>query len=771
MGSDAERIEHLRREIRRHDRLYYVQAVSEISDRAYDALLAELRRLEAAHPDLVTPDSPTQRVGGEPIDGFPKAALDPPMLSIDNTYNLDELRAFDARVAKALAGQAVRYLAEPKIDGVAASVRYEGGRLVRVATRGDGRTGSDITANARTIRSIPLALDGADVPDVLEVRGEIYWPKDAFAAFNAARASEPDGGAPEFANPRNGTAGTLMHRVPRIVAERRLAFIAHGFGQILPAPPGESASDVMAAVGRWGVPVGGQSRLCESIDAVCDFVAEWAERRHSLPYETDGMVVKVDRLDQREALGATSRYPRWCIAYKYAAEQAETVLRDVSFEVGRLGTITPVAHFDPVQLAGTIVANASLHNFDQIERLDVRVGDTVIVEKAGEIIPQVVGVLPDRRAKSARRIQPPGQCPVCNGQTVRDAGGVYLRCANPECPAQLRERLRFFAGRDQMDIDQLGPAMVDVLVEAGLVRHFADLYALTKGKLVGLEVSRRDHPKTGKTIITHIQDLSGDNLVKGIAASKTRGLARVLAALGIRHVGGSVAEVLARRFGNIKALIEAARTRDGLAGIDGVGEVTRKKVRDAIGREAPENARTPATLFGTSHDGLGERGGSRQWLLEHGVKGRAADALAAKFPTLDALTAAAGQTDKLAEVEGVGQVIADAVREFLLSPTGRDIIKRLAKAGVDLSSKTPALGGAGPLAGKTVVVTGTLTRYSRSQAEDAIKRAGGRAASSVSKKTDFVLAGDRPGSKADKARQLGVTILNEDQFRKMIGAE
>jgi len=734
MASDADRIEQLRREIRRHDRLYYVQAAPEISDRTYDDLLAELTRLEAAHPDLVTDDSPTQRVGGEPIDGFAKAAHDPPMLSIDNTYNLDELRAFDARVKKTLAGQTYRYLTEPKIDGVAASVRYEAGRLVRVATRGDGRTGDDVTANARTIRSIPLSLAGDGVPRVVEVRGEIYWPKDAFAAFNAARAAA---GAETLANPRNGAAGTLKQLDPRVVAERKLAFIAHGFGRVDPPSSAASAgcaSDFMAAVGRWGVPVSAHARVCDSIDAVCDFVAEWAEQRHSLAYETDGLVVKVDRLDQRNALGATSRYPRWCIAYKYAAEQAQTVLRAVSFQVGRLGTITPVAHFDPVQLAGTTVANASLHNFDQIDRLGVAVGDTIVVEKAGEIIPQVVGVV-GKRARGRRPAAPPAECPVCRAPLAwdgpppghgafrcknpdcedyktrraaklektrglapetcpkcgrrREAVGHLsgLRCPNPECPAQFRERLRFFAGRNQMDIATLGPAVIDAVVEGGLVRHFADLYGLAADDLIGLALSEHVDGKTGKTVVHRLQAKSVENLLAGIAASKGRGLGRLLAGLGIRHVGGRAAEVLAEHFGDIDAVASA-------------------------------------------------------------------------------------DEGQLAQVGEIGPVIAASLRQFVASAAGRDAIARLRKAGVKMSADRPARAPAAEsLAGKTVVVTGTLAHYSRAEAETEIKRAGGRATSSVSRKTDFVLAGERPGSKADKARALGVTVLTEQEFRKLIGAE
>ncbi|KPK80342.1 MAG: hypothetical protein AMJ81_12215, partial [Phycisphaerae bacterium SM23_33] len=579
MPADAERIEQLRREIRRHDYLYYVLAKPEISDRQYDRLTEALKKLEAKHPELVTPDSPTQRVGGQPVEGFASVAHSQPMLSIDNTYSLEELREFDARVAKGLDTRKYRYLVDPKIDGVAVSLRYENGQLVLAATRGDGMTGDDIAVNVRTIRSVPLQLADTEsgstqaVPAVVEVRGEIYWPVEAFNKFNAKRAAA---GEETFANPRNGAAGTLKQLDPRIVAERKLAFLAHGFGTVQPIPAA-NASQLMGLLSRWGVPASPHARLCDSVEAVYQVIDEWAEKRYGLPYEIDGMVIKVDSLAQRDALGATSKYPRWCIAYKYAAEQAETVLRQVSFQVGRLGTITPVAHFDPVRLAGTTVSNASLHNFDQIQRLDVRTGDTIRVEKAGEIIPQVVQVLAQRRPKHARAIKPPRRCPVCGGKAARDEGGVYLRCVNPECPAQLKERLRFFAARNQMDIEGLGSAVVERLVDEGLLRHFADLYALRREDLVGMELSRHVDKQTGKTVIQRIQEKSAANLLQGIEASKRRGLARLLAGLGVRHVGGRAAELLAEHFGDLDKI--AAAGEDELAAVEEIGPVIAASVR------------------------------------------------------------------------------------------------------------------------------------------------------------------------------------------------
>jgi len=667
MPTDAERIEKLRAEIRRHDHLYYVEARPEISDRRYDALMAELKSLEEKHPELVTADSPTQRVGGEPIEGFRTVGHSVPMLSIDNTYNESDLRQFDARVRGALGDLRFRYLVDPKIDGVAVSLRYEGGRLVLAATRGDGWRGDDITSNARTIRSVPLRLGGPRPPDVLEVRGEVYWPVKSFAAYNRKRA---EAGLETFANPRNGAAGTLKQLDPRIVAGRGLAFCAHGFGEVSQRLA-DRASEVMAALGRWGIPISRHMKVCKDIDEVIACVHEWAIVRSEVDYATDGMVVKVDELSARELLGQTSRHPRWCIAYKYQAERAETVLREVSLQVGRLGTITPVAHFDAVRLSGTTVSNASLHNFDQVERLDVRVGDTVVVEKAGEIIPQVVQVNFQKRPRDSVVIQPPRKCPKCRGAVARDEGGVYLRCVNPECPAQLRERLKFFAGRGQMDIENLGPAVIDQLVGRGLVRHFADLYRLRPEQLVELERMGRK---------------SSENLIRAIEASKHRGLARLLAGLGIRHVGGRAAEVLAERFGDLDAV-------------------------------------------------------------------------------------AAASIEELTDIDEIGPVIAESIRRFFDSDAGRGAVRRLKDVGVKMTAEMTAApaGGAGPLEGKTVVVTGTLDHFSRKEAEDAIRAAGGRAAAGVSKNTDFVVVGASPGSKADKARALGVEIIDEAEFRRRIG--
>jgi DNA ligase (NAD+) len=669
-GDAAQRVAALRAEIRRHDRLYYVDAAPQISDRAYDALLRELQELEQQHPALITADSPTQRVGGQPLDHFPSVRHARPMLSIDNTYSADELREFDRRVQSAL-GTPPAYIVDPKIDGVAVSLRYEGGALVLGATRGDGVTGDDITANLKTIRSIPLQLDGEDWPATLEVRGEVFWPRAAFDATNQRRIAAGD---EPFKNPRNGTAGTLKQLDPRVVAERGLAFLCHGFGAIDP-PLADVATHhaLLERVRGWGIPTSPLTQGCADIDAVIALVERWDAQRSALDYATDGLVVKIDSLAQREELGTTSKAPRWCIAYKFAAEQAFSRVHSVDLQVGKLGTITPVANLEPVELAGTTVRRASLHNFDQVRRLDLHVGDLVTVEKAGEIIPQVVAVDAAQRPPGATPITPPTRCPECDGEVMQDEGGVYLRCINPACPAQRVERLKFFCGRGQMDIDGAGAKLVEQLVETGLAHTYVDLYRLD---------ARRD----ALIALDRMGAKSVDNLLAGIAASKQRPLARVLAALNIRHVGGNTAELLADHFGDIDALA-------------------------------------------------------------------AADAAA------------------LQAVDGIGPEVATALRNWLDSATGQGTIRDLKEVGVNLTQpRTRTAPDRQPLAGKTLVVTGTLPNYSRTEIEQRIKDLGGKAASSVSKKTDYVLAGDAAGSKLEKARKLGVQVLTEAEFDALVTA-
>jgi DNA ligase (NAD+) len=666
MANDAEnRIEQLRTEIRRHDRLYYVLNQPQISDREYDRLFAELKDLEAKCPQLITPQSPTQRVAGEPLDGFASVRHAAAMLSIDNTYNAEELRAFDERVAKGLGGSDYDYVVELKIDGVAINLRYEGGILARAATRGDGRVGDDATANVRTIKSVPLELTASgNVPDVLEVRGEVYMPKTAFAQLNTERTQA---GEALFANPRNATAGSLKLLNARITATRNLAFFAYATGRVS-TPFADNHYQTLQKFKKLALPVNPNIKKAKDIDEVIRICLGWSEKKATLDYQIDGMVIKVNRFDQQNILGATSRAPRWCISYKFPAEQAETTVESIDVQVGKTGILTPVANLAPVQLAGTTVRRASLHNFDEVKRLDVRQGDTVVIEKAGEIIPQVIEVkAKDSRSLDAKPFIAPTKCPTCGGPVKKDENGVYIRCVNPTCPAQLKEKLKYFAGRSQMDIENLGPALIDQLIEMNLVTNFADLYTLQTADLVKLE---------------RMAEKSAANVIEAIEKSKTQPLARFLAALGIGHVGGQSAEILADRFGSLDDLRNAA-------------------------------------------------------------------------------------LDTLEAIDQIGPIMAKSIYEYFHDEKNISVIDQLSAAG--LKPKQPTSRRTSVLAGKTIVVTGTLENFTRSEIERTIKDNGAKTSSSVSAKTDFVLAGNNPGSKLQKALLLGVGIIGEKEFLKMIG--
>ncbi len=657
-------MDRLRREIRRHDHLYYVLNAPEIDDRDYDALFAELKDLEAAHPELVTADSPTQRVSGRPLDAFSTVRHAVPMLSIDNTYSADELRAFDERVRRQLDTAEYDYVVELKIDGLAVSLRYEHGILVSGATRGDGEVGDDVTANIRTIKAIPLSLlDGDAVPAVLEVRGEVYMPTRSFIELNRMRT---EAGEPAFANPRNAAAGSLKLLDARITATRNLAFFAYATGEVS-QPLARDHYHMLERLRAMGLPVNPNIQTAKDIYEVIEICLAWGPKRFELDYQTDGMVVKINRYDQRDILGATGRAPRWCIAYKFPAERAETVVESVAVQVGKSGALTPVANLAPVSLSGTTVKRASLHNFDEMRRLDVRIGDTVVIEKAGEIIPQVVEVKTERRPAGTKPFEVPKKCPVCESEVVKDEAGVYVRCPNPQCSGQLKERLRYFAGRGQMDIERLGVSLIEQLVDRGLVQGFADLYRLRKEDLAALE---------------RMGEKSAQNVVDGIDDSKTRPLWRFLAALGIRHVGGQSAQVLAEHFGSLAALREASR-------------------------------------------------------------------------------------EELEAIDQIGPVMAESIYAYLHEPRHQAVIDDLLAAGVQPQAEA-ARARTGAFSGKTVVVTGSLEHFSRQQAQQAIKDAGGKASSSVSKKTDFVVAGAEPGSKLDRARELGVTVIDERQFMEML---
>ncbi len=657
------RIEQLRSEIRRHDHLYYVLSWPEISDRRYDRLFTELKELENAHPELITPDSPTQRVSGTPLEGFEQIRHSIPMLSIDNTYSDDELRAFDERVRKALDTDNYEYVVELKIDGLAISLRYEHGLLATATTRGNGRVGDNVTANVKTIKSIPLALlDKNHIPEVLEVRGEVYMPLASFGALNAARAESGD---PPFANPRNAAAGSLKLLDARITAERNLAFFAYATGEVS-EPLAEDHWHTLDHLKKLGLPINPHLEKAADIETVIELCHSFDHKRKDLDYQIDGMVIKIDRLDQRDILGYTGRAPRWCISYKFAAEQAQTKIESIAVQVGKSGILTPVANLTPVQLAGTTVKRASLHNFDELDRLDARKGDTVTIEKAGEIIPQVVAVNKDLRPADAEPFPKPTECPNCGSPVKKDENGVYIRCTNRHCLGQLRERLKYFAGRGQMDIDQLGAALIDQLVDKALVKDFADLYKLTKSELQGLE---------------RMAEKSASNVINAIEESKTRPLWRFITALGIPHIGGQSAQILAEHFGSLEKIMNADR-------------------------------------------------------------------------------------ETLAEIDQIGPVMADSVYDYFRDEKHRDTIQRMLQAGVKPTETQ--IRQSDKLAGKTIVATGSLENYTREEIKQAIRQAGGKPSSSVSKKTDYLLAGENAGSKLDKAKKLGIKIITEEQFRGMI---
>ncbi len=667
-ASAADRVSRLRAEIQEHDRRYYREAAPIITDLEYDRLLSELRSLEDAHPDLRSPDSPTQRLGDQPLESLAAVRHRLPMLSIENTYSIAELRAYCESVAKQLDGEPIAWVVELKIDGVAVSLTYEDGLLVQAATRGNGEVGDDITHNARTIRDIPLRLAGAHPPRRLEVRGEIYMENAALGRLNARQAAR---GEPPFKNTRNVAAGTIRLLDARICAERELRFFCHGVGAC-DGLRADNHLDFLEEIRGLGLPPTPRVAMFASLESMLSHCESLIEDLHSLDFEVDGLVLKVNRFDQRERLGTRSKSPRWVVAYKFEKYEKPTRLARISVQVGKTGAVTPVAELEPVELAGTTVSRASLHNADEIARKDIREGDIVVVEKAGKVIPHIVRVETHERRGDPPAFRFPTDCPECGAALVRDAGGVYIRCPNASCPAQLRERIRFFAGRDAMDIEGLGDKLVEQLVGRGdgLVRRFGDLYRLRWEEVAALE---------------RLGEKSARNLVGQIAASKERGLARLLNALSIRHVGVRVAQILARHFGSMNAL-----------------------------RDADE-----ATLSGAPE---------------------------------------------------VGPVIAKSVYEYLRSVEGREAIADLEAIGVLMaeSSSGPAM-LSDRLAGKTLVVTGTLTRYSRDEIQALIHRHGGRASGSVSRKTDYVVAGENAGSKLDKARQLAVPVLTEDEFERLIG--
>ncbi len=664
-----EEIERLRREIRRHDYLYYVLAQPEISDYQYDMLLKRLEALEQQYPEFITPDSPTQRVGGEPTKEFPVVRHRKPMLSLSNTYNEAEVREFDRRVRSLLnPGEPYEYVCELKIDGVAVSLVYENGLLVRGVTRGDGEQGDDITNNIKTIRSIPLRLE-TDREDLLniEVRGEVYYPTPEFEKLNQERIAA---GEPPFANPRNSAAGTLKLQDPRIVAQRPLRIFCYYLDQIADTPTIQTHFQALETLEQLRFPVNPHRRLCKTIDEVIEYWREWSGKKEELPYEIDGVVVKVNSLEQQRRLGATAKSPRWAIAFKFATEQAETRLVDIRWQVGRTGIVTPVAHLEPVQLLGTTISRATLHNMDEIQRLDVRIGDYVIIEKGGEIIPKIVRVVKEKRPRGTAPYRPPTRCPVCHTPLVRPPGEVALMCENVACPAQVAGRIAHFASRRAMDIEGLGEKVVDLLLRANLIRDYGDLYYLKAEDIAPLE---------------RMGEKSAANLIAAIEASKSRPLARLIFGLGIRYVGEEAARLLANHFHSLDKI-----------------------------READE--------------------------------------------------------EELAAVPGIGEITARSVKAFFSREENLKVLEKLRRAGLPF---TETVAEEAPLqderfAGKTFVLTGALDNFTREEATRLIEARGGKVTSSVSRKTDYVLVGKDPGSKYRKAQELGVPILTEEEFIKML---
>lgn len=668
-AADLTEAEKLRREIRHNEYLYYVLDAPEITDAEYDRMMVRLRELEARYPDSIPADSPTQRVGGRASSQFTEVRHLEPLLSLGNVFSAEELRAFDERVRSGLpAGSKVEYVMEPKIDGLACSLIYENGKLVRAATRGDGVVGENVTANVRTIRSIPLTLkvpEGEAVPELLDVRGEVYMPRQAFMRLNEQRAER---GESEFANPRNAAAGSLRQLDPQVTASRSLSFFAYylvGEG----AQPKHSES--LALLARYGFKVSENYKVVENIDEAIKYIGDFNELRQGLSYDTDGAVIKVNDVYQQRILGATGKDPRWATAYKYPPEQAETTLEDIDWRVGRTGVLTPTAVLTPVKLSGSVISRATLHNEDFIRAKDIRIGDRVVINKAGEIIPEVLRVVVEKRTGDEKEVEIPSVCPECGWRVERQGEEVAIRCTNPHCPALGREGLIHFVSRDAMNIDGCGPSVINALLDAGLVRDAADLYSLRKDDLLKLE---------------RMGEKSADNLLAALDESKKNELDKLLFALGIRHVGAKVARILATEFGSMEKLQQA-------------------------------------------------------------------------------------QPEELAQIRDIGDKIAESAVTWLNVPANIDLVERLAAAGLTMTFTPPASQEDNPFFGKTLVFTGTMPTLGRAEAKTMAQDVGAKVSGSVSKKTDYVIAGAEAGSKLEKAQQLGVTVIDEAEFLRLLKGE
>ena len=668
-AADLAEAEKLRREIRHNEYLYYVLDAPEITDAEYDRMMVRLRELEARYPDSIPADSPTQRVGGRASSQFTEVRHLEPLLSLGNVFSAEELRAFDERVQGGLpAGSKVEYVMEPKIDGLACSLIYENGKLVRAATRGDGVVGENVTANVRTIRSIPLTLkvpEGEAVPELLDVRGEVYMPRQAFMRLNEQRAER---GESEFANPRNAAAGSLRQLDPQVTASRSLSFFAYylvGEG----AQPKHSES--LALLAHYGFKVSENYKVVENIDEAIKYIGDFNELRQGLAYDTDGAVIKVNDVYQQRILGATGKDPRWATAYKYPPEQAETTLEDIDWRVGRTGVLTPTAVLTPVKLSGSVISRATLHNEDFIRSKDIRIGDRVVINKAGEIIPEVLRVVAEKRTGEEKEVEIPGVCPECGWSVERQGEEAAIRCTNPHCPALGREGLIHFVSRDAMNIEGCGPSVINALLDAGLVRDAADLYSLRREDLLKLE---------------RMGEKSADNLLAALAESKKNELDKLLFALGIRHVGAKVARILATEFGSMEKLQQA-------------------------------------------------------------------------------------QPEELAQIRDIGDKIAESAVTWLNVPANIDMVERLAAAGLTMTFTPPASQEDNPFFGKTLVFTGTMPTLGRAEAKTMAQDVGAKVSGSVSKKTDYVIAGAEAGSKLEKAQQLGVTVIDEAEFLRLLKGE
>ncbi len=742
------RSEKLRREIEQHDYHYYVLDAPQVPDAEYDRLMRELRDLEARFPELVTPESPTRRVGGEPLAGFAEVEHLVPMLSLENAFDEAELRAFDHRVCERLGRERVRYLAEPKLDGLAISLTFAEGRLLRAATRGDGRRGEDVTAQVRTIRSVPLRLQGEDWPTLMEVRGEVFLPRTGFEAINAKARAE---GGKTFANPRNAAAGSLRQLDPKITAQRPLTMLCYGLGAVQDGTPVPTHSEWLELLRRWRLRTSPELRVLDGIDACIAFYREIETRRDTFDYDIDGVVFKVDSLADQETLGFVARAPRWAIAYKFPAQEELTRIEAVEFNVGRTGAVTPLARLQPVFVGGATVSNATLHNMDEIRRKDIRAGDTVYIRRAGDVIPEVVRALPERRPADTEPVTLPETCPECDSLVVKPAGEAIARCTGGlYCPAQRKEAIRHFASRRAMDIEGLGEELIEQSVDTGILTDPAGIYGLAKERerLIALE---------------RMGEKSVDNLLAAIEKSKSTTLARFIYALGIRDVGEATAQALADAFADLKELM-AVRVEDLVRqrGVKGIGPKTARAIRD---------------FFSCNPEPVCE-GGLADWLAAQkipGVSAKVAANLADHFDDLGALSRARVEdleNRKESLVPGVGETVAERIVAFFAEPHNRDVIARLLAAGIRW--ETPSAPAAAPdqqsLAGKTVVITGTLGQP-RDRIKTALQARGAKVTGSISKHTDYLIAGAAPGSKLAKAQEIGVTVVDEEGLAGLLGED